>query len=392
MSHITEFSITGLAGRNNAYSQKLNRDLNIFFGLNGSGKTSLLRILDSAMLGVASVLESVPFKSAEVKFYSVTYDKVFTRRIVRPKTKVKGTPSKRAIASDVIPAFEYSRSNHERPKSELKWKTTPVLPADAPGPFRHTFLSTARLYSDLSNPYAHGGLTPNYITPSEEALDAYFARSLESLWTAYSAEILSKVNKAQQDGLASILKAVLTTKPAKGKDSQKISPEMAYERVSTFLKRQGSSALLGSIDDFLERYKDDQKLRSVVSDINEVERGIEGAMAPRNKLQSLIQNMFGATKVKFQDQNIEITAHNKTKIDLTGLSSGQKHVLKLFIENLMIEESCLMIDEPEISLHVDWQRQLVSSMRQLNPNAQLIMATHSPEIMADIADEKIFRL
>jgi predicted ATP-binding protein involved in virulence len=43
-------------------------------------------------------------------------------------------------------------------------------------------------------------------------------------------------------------------------------------------------------------------------------------------------------------------------------------------------------------MHIDWQRQLAAVMRQLNPNAQLILAIHSPEIMANIDDEKVFRL
>jgi len=51
-----------------------------------------------------------------------------------------------------------------------------------------------------------------------------------------------------------------------------------------------------------------------------------------------------------------------------------------------------MIDEPELSLHVDWQRRLVENMTLLNPSAQYIFATHSPEIMADVDDSKIFRL
>ena len=37
-------------------------------------------------------------------------------------------------------------------------------------------------------------------------------------------------------------------------------------------------------------------------------------------------------------------------------------------------------DEPELSLHIAWQRNLLSSIRKLNSNAQIIVATHSPEI------------
>jgi predicted ATP-dependent endonuclease of OLD family len=54
--------------------------------------------------------------------------------------------------------------------------------------------------------------------------------------------------------------------------------------------------------------------------------------------------------------------------------------------------SVILIDEPELSLHVDWQRRLVPSMRLLNPLAQLIVATHSPEIMAEIPDSNVFQI
>src|SRR6266852_5308919 len=91
MSHIVEFSVTGLAGRDEPYSQKLNRHVNVFFGENGSGKTSLLKILHSAISGNVAVLARVPFSSASVDVYSVNYDKVFHRTIKsdpRPETQV----------------------------------------------------------------------------------------------------------------------------------------------------------------------------------------------------------------------------------------------------------------------------------------------------------------
>src|SRR5687768_3431815 len=78
MAHITEFTVSGLAGRSDTYHQVLDRDVNIFFGLNGSGKTSLLKVLDSAMEINGKVLENVPFNTAEVKIYSNDYGKIFT--------------------------------------------------------------------------------------------------------------------------------------------------------------------------------------------------------------------------------------------------------------------------------------------------------------------------
>ena len=39
-----------------------------------------------------------------------------------------------------------------------------------------------------------------------------------------------------------------------------------------------------------------------------------------------------------------------------------------------------MTDEPELSLHISWQRKIIPAIKQLNPNAQIIAATHSPEV------------
>ena len=87
MSHILSFRVDGLVGRKSPYELTLNRDVNVFFGLNGSGKTSLLKILHSAMLGDGTMLKSVPFDRAEVVFYSIS-DKRNLRRTF-DKTKVE---------------------------------------------------------------------------------------------------------------------------------------------------------------------------------------------------------------------------------------------------------------------------------------------------------------
>jgi len=46
-------------------------------------------------------------------------------------------------------------------------------------------------------------------------------------------------------------------------------------------------------------------------------------------------------------------------------------------------EYVLMMDEPEISLHISWQYELLNWILELNPNAQLILTTHSPSIFSD---------
>ena len=41
----------------------------------------------------------------------------------------------------------------------------------------------------------------------------------------------------------------------------------------------------------------------------------------------------------------------------------------------------LFMDEPEVSLHVEWQQRLIDLIRELNPNAQIILTTHSPAVI-----------
>ena len=56
------------------------------------------------------------------------------------------------------------------------------------------------------------------------------------------------------------------------------------------------------------------------------------------------------------------------------------------------EPYVLLMDEPEISLHIDWQRSLIRNVRQINPNCQVIVATHSPTIYYQGWIEQVVRI
>ena len=394
MAHIVEFSISELAGRQDDIEIKLNRDVNVFFGPNGSGKTSLLKILHSAMSNDADLLKNVPFKSAAVKIYSVDYHKVFTRSITQtiPSREEPEEIDINAVISGIATIQEVTSSPTSGSKRN-NWITKPTPPRESRGTWRHRYLPTSRLYLGATRGLSskmHINWQVGLV--SEEQLDLYFARSLRDLWTSYYSDILREVRQAQEDGLASILKAVLSPKRSR-KLSEELESEIAFKRVATFLRRQGSQDVLGSYAKFQKLYLDNPQFRSVISDINEVEKRIESAMAPIDKLRALISDLFSSSKsITFGDRSIDIETHDRTSIGLQALSSGEKQVLRIFIEALLARESSIIIDEPEISMHVDWQRQLVSAIKQLAPATQLIFATHSPEIIADIDNDKIFRL
>jgi ABC-type lipoprotein export system ATPase subunit len=73
------------------------------------------------------------------------------------------------------------------------------------------------------------------------------------------------------------------------------------------------------------------------------------------------------------------------------LSSGEKQIYIFMMEALLQRDviSIFIADEPELSLHVGWQERLVNSILSLSPNAQLIFATHSPDIVGSDQDSII---
>lgn len=65
------------------------------------------------------------------------------------------------------------------------------------------------------------------------------------------------------------------------------------------------------------------------------------------------------------------------------LSSGEKQMMLILLTVLLEDQQpfVLFMDEPEVSLHVDWQQELVGIITEMNPNIQLILTTHSPAVI-----------
>ena len=82
------------------------------------------------------------------------------------------------------------------------------------------------------------------------------------------------------------------------------------------------------------------------------------------------------------------------KFDINELSSGEKQLFlrTLAIKMLNPENSIILIDEPELSLHPKWQQQIVDVYKKIGKNNQIIIATHSPHILGSVKKENIILL
>ena len=113
--------------------------------------------------------------------------------------------------------------------------------------------------------------------------------------------------------------------------------------------------------------------------------------APKKQFQDMIDQLFADTQKKIDRKSNEIqfiqtNLEGSTEVITPyQLSSGEKQMLAILLTVLVEDREpyALLMDEPEISLHIDWQQRLIDLIRQLNPNAQIILSTHSPALIMD---------
>ena len=117
-----------------------------------------------------------------------------------------------------------------------------------------------------------------------------------------------------------------------------------------------------------------------------------------NKINEIFENLSIDVKVEDISQdgrNITLfTNSSGDEFDINELSSGEK---QLFLRTLAIrmlnpENSIILIDEPELSLHPKWQQRIVDVYRKIGENNQIIIATHSPHILGSVKKENIMLL
>ena len=99
----------------------------------------------------------------------------------------------------------------------------------------------------------------------------------------------------------------------------------------------------------------------------------------------IIDGFFKDTKKSIildNENNPLIIKYKDEDLDYTLLSSGEKQLLILFLNILLAKDnSVIIMDEPELSLHVNWQLKLIDSFLKLNDTIQYLIVTHNPNLV-----------
>lgn len=104
----------------------------------------------------------------------------------------------------------------------------------------------------------------------------------------------------------------------------------------------------------------------------------------KTKFQDIVDSLYADTnktiirtenEIRFLQMGETLTPYQ--------LSSGEKQMLVILLTVLVEDQQpyVLFMDEPEVSLHIDWQQKLINLILELNPNVQIILTTHSPAVI-----------
>ena len=105
---------------------------------------------------------------------------------------------------------------------------------------------------------------------------------------------------------------------------------------------------------------------------------------PKTRFQNIVDELFAETgkKIVRTENEIRFSQIGETLVPYQ-LSSGEKQILAILLTVLVEDQQpyVLFMDEPEVSLHIEWQKQLIDLVVELNPQVQVILTTHSPAVI-----------
>lgn len=126
--------------------------------------------------------------------------------------------------------------------------------------------------------------------------------------------------------------------------------------------------------------------KSTVLDM-EIEDEISNLVKKENiaKFIEVIDSFFSDTgkRLILKDERIYVLKNEEELLKISDLSSGEKQLIFIFLKLISVSDkkTLILMDEPEISLHLKWQENLIKSIRSINSENQLIIVTHSPAII-----------
>ncbi|CDG96506.1 conserved hypothetical protein [Xenorhabdus bovienii str. puntauvense] len=385
-----------------------NDDVNIIIGKNGSGKTNFMNILHAILSVEPESISFGDFSSATITLKRKNGDKKYpikvnvseedknggilfvyilegkkyeipsldsysyiSRRRLREKINVLKEKLSNVVSLSSLPVYRFSISEHlaKRDSLDIRIDTEYTNPVDS------------RLNQLLKD------LMMYHVQLSQRARNVSIKLQKEVLasilYSEEDSEDESLVTEFNPDNEKRELIAAYDRLNAIGDDVEN-KIDFHIESISKTLSEIKTSHNNDINSRPLEAFR---KTQSIIKKSLNAEKEIDDIFSQKNLFLKIISEFIPDKDLIFSD----VLFHFKNKhgkINHEKLSSGEKQLLILLIETLLQQKNpyVFLTDEPELSLHIEWQRKIIPAIRKLNPNSQIIAATHSPEVASTYSD------
>jgi ABC-type cobalamin/Fe3+-siderophores transport system ATPase subunit len=390
-------------------------DVNFIIGINGSGKTTVINLIVSMLTADLSALSKIDFTQARIKLKSTSSRKkpsVYVRKFV-PENKifdaiefeVRESVSEAPIIkinTEVLDDTFYNR----RPR-HLRYNYDEENNFEIKKIVNVSWLSVHRFNNDRTgrDEDRTESAVDKKLRELSNRLVRYFstlgqngAQLLESFQkTVFLSMLHRKGSKTQFNTIRNMditeekkaLEAIFSSFKVKKYDFQsrldghfdaltKAREKLSGKHPDLSLSTADISVLLGT-----------ERIDYIVDEWSRLVEERKYIFEPRDTFLKIINRMMQRKEFHINDKNeLDVITQSGKYLPITSLSSGEKQLIIVLGEALLQEKKSwvYIADEPELSLHVRWQESLVENLRAINPNAQIIFATHSPDVVSHFGD------
>ena len=178
------------------------------------------------------------------------------------------------------------------------------------------------------------------------------------------------------------------------KDAEDVVYLPSIDNISMRDKRKTATALSQDLEYYIYDMKTGPSLMSLrMSMIDSPEKKQVELRARIADFQNAVNSLFALThkRIEIEGSKFSVVTDNGT-LPVGALSSGEMQILLILLRVFLLNGrgAVVLIDEPENSLDIDWQFDLVNLLVRLNPNAQFFITTHSPALFGDGWGDKVW--
>ncbi len=358
---IKHLVVTGLYGKFD-FDLDFNEDLNILTGRNGSGKTTILKLLWYLISGnLERITPEIWFDTVEIE----TSDFDLTMKVDRQPGGSEGIHLNWKIGKGggntrFSPGFP--DKNYFIPSLNQKIR----------------MISKSSIFFPTFRRIEGGYSIPS--SPKRSALINSLPDAVFNLATQISTDNHRFVATVSTHDIVELLTQAYA--------DTHISTNALHTDLSIFITKR--------IQDYSVKQEktEMENLKHAVSILEEIRKEVHRLSEEREHLNRPLSVLLGLIGQFFQYSGIRFTevvtlGEAEDAIPSEQLSSGEKQMLSFLCYNAFMKNSTIFIDEPELSLHVDWQRLLFPTLLKQGTGNQFIVATHSPMIYSKYPDKEL---